>query len=49
MKTYQYNELSSEQKKELLKRPKLDFTSIFGMVTPILEAVENRGDAAVRE
>lgn len=49
MKTYQYNKLSSEQKKELLKRPKLDFTSIFGMVTPILEAVENRGDAAVRE
>ena len=49
MKTYQYNELTSEQIKELLKRPKLDFTSIFEMVTPILNAVESRGDEAVKE
>ena len=49
MKTYQYNDLSADQKSSLLKRPKLDFTSIFEMVTPILDAVEERGDDAVRE
>ncbi|HET8864958.1 MAG TPA: histidinol dehydrogenase [Gracilimonas sp.] len=49
MKTYQYSALSSEEISKLLKRPKIDFTSIFQTVQPILDAVENEGDEAVKK
>lgn len=49
MKTYNYNSLTSTQIEELTKRPKMDFTSVFGQVQPILDDVEKRGDAAIRE
>ncbi|HCD52368.1 MAG TPA: histidinol dehydrogenase [Balneolaceae bacterium] len=49
MNTYNYNTLDSEQKTALLKRPKIDFTSIFGVVQPIIEEVGKTGDQAVRE
>jgi len=48
MKSYQYNKLSSTKKDALLKRPKMDFTSIFGIVEPILKQVEEEGDAAIK-
>lgn len=49
MRTYVYSELSAEERKEILKRPRVDFTSILGTVAPIVDAVAARGDAAVRE
>ncbi|WP_020404696.1 histidinol dehydrogenase [Gracilimonas tropica] len=49
MKTYNYSALSPEENRELLKRPKIDFTSIFGTVQPILDAVETDGDEAVKK
>lgn len=49
MKTYQYLDLSTKKISELLKRPKIDFTSIFKTVQPIIDAVENDGDDAVKK
>lgn len=49
MKTYQYSHLSTEEISKLLKRPKIDFTSIFQTVQPIIDAVENAGDEAVKK
>ncbi|MBD3616629.1 MAG: histidinol dehydrogenase [Gracilimonas sp.] len=49
MKTYNYSALSSEEVSKLLKRPKIDFTSIFETVQPILDEVEGGGDEAVRK
>ena len=47
MKTYNYNSLTPDQVKALLKRPKMDFSSVYGIVKPILDDVEARGDAAI--
>lgn len=49
MKTYLFKNLSPEEKKELLKRPKMDFTSIFGIIEPILSQVEKEGDNAIKK
>ena len=49
MKTYNYSELSKKELQGLLKRPKIDFASIFETVQPILDEVEKNGDAAVRK
>ncbi|MDR9419654.1 histidinol dehydrogenase [Gracilimonas sp.] len=49
MKNYNYSELSPEEISELLKRPKIDFTSIFKTVQPILDEVEKYGDEAVKK
>ncbi|MEQ9310733.1 MAG: histidinol dehydrogenase [Balneolaceae bacterium] len=49
MKTYQLSSLTKEEKKALLKRPKMNFTSIFGIVDPILKQVEESGDVAIKE
>ncbi|MEX0844640.1 MAG: histidinol dehydrogenase [Balneolaceae bacterium] len=49
MNTYKYAELSKEVITELLKRPKIDFTSIFKTVQPILDEVESGGDEAVKK
>ncbi|PWN05714.1 histidinol dehydrogenase [Rhodohalobacter mucosus] len=48
MKTFNYNSLSPERIEALIKRPKMDFASVFGRVQPILDAVEERGDEAIR-
>ncbi|MDZ7807816.1 MAG: histidinol dehydrogenase [Gracilimonas sp.] len=48
MKTYNYSDLSSEKIGTLLKQPKIDFTSIFQTVQPIIDAVEKEGDEAVK-
>jgi histidinol dehydrogenase len=49
MKTYNYGSLNPDQLKTLLQRPKMDFSSVFGMVQPILDDVEARGDEAITE
>ena len=49
MKTYNYGSLNPDQFKTLLKRPKMDFSSVFGLVQPILDDVEARGDEAIAE
>jgi histidinol dehydrogenase len=48
MKTYTYADLSSAELKKLVKRPKIDFKSIFETVQPILDKVEREGDSAVQ-
>lgn len=47
MKKYSLNTLSIDQKNRLLKRPKLDFESIFEIVQPIIDDVTSHGDQAV--
>jgi histidinol dehydrogenase len=49
MKTYQYSSLTPEQIEALLNRPKMDFSSIFDRVQPILDDVESRGDEAIAD
>ncbi|KAI7845187.1 hypothetical protein COHA_001232 [Chlorella ohadii] len=48
MKTFQAP-LSGEQLKEFTSRPRIDFSKILDTVSPIVEDVRARGDAAVRE
>jgi histidinol dehydrogenase len=48
MKRYRLNELDDEKIGRLCRRPKMDFSAIFGQVQPILESVEQEGDAAIR-
>ena len=47
--THVYEELSEAEQKRLLKRPRVDFTSIANIVDPIVEKVRDEGDAAVLE
>ena len=48
MKKYIYKDLSGEDIKALIQRPKMDFASVFGQVQPILDDVEKNGDAAIK-
>lgn len=48
MKRYNYKELSKQQIKNLMRRPKIDFASIFQIVQPIIDDIESDGDAALR-
>ncbi len=48
MKSYQYSSLSKSEIDKLVKRPKMNFTSVFGIVQPILNQVEDQGDEAVK-
>ncbi|XP_031473162.1 histidinol dehydrogenase, chloroplastic [Nymphaea colorata] len=47
MKSYRLSELSNAELNGLKARPRIDFSSIFNIVSPIVEDVRNRGDAAV--
>lgn len=47
MKTYRLADLHSTEIHNLKSRPRLDFSSMFGVVGPIIEDVRKRGDAAV--
>ncbi|MFN1835421.1 histidinol dehydrogenase [Balneola sp. MJW-20] len=47
MKYYNQNDIKPDQRAALLKRPKIDFSSIFSTVQPIIDAVEAEGDPAV--
>ena len=49
MKTYTYNQLSDSEIEALCRRPKMDFSSVFGQVQPILDDVESNGDQAIRK
>eukprot|EP00262_Sarcandra_glabra_P017187 TRINITY_DN5806_c1_g1_i1.p1 TRINITY_DN5806_c1_g1~~TRINITY_DN5806_c1_g1_i1.p1 ORF type:complete len:487 (+),score=91.01 TRINITY_DN5806_c1_g1_i1:113-1573(+) len=47
MKSYRLSELSQTEIDALKTRPRIDFSSIFSVVNPIVDDVRNRGDAAV--
>jgi len=49
IKTHHYDQLSKEEQKLLLKRPRVDFTSIASIVDPIVNKVRDEGDSAVLE
>ncbi|CAN6297552.1 unnamed protein product [Urochloa humidicola] len=49
MKSYRLSELSDAEVSSLKARPRIDFSSIFGTVNPIVEDVRVRGDAAVKD
>ncbi|GAB2210544.1 hypothetical protein Drorol1_Dr00015812 [Drosera rotundifolia] len=49
MKSYRLSELSVEEVDRLKARPRIDFSSIFSVVQPIVDDVHGRGDAAVKE
>ena len=48
MKTYQYKNLSQQDIQRLVQRPKIDFSSIFKTVQPIIDRIESDGDKALR-
>ncbi|TVU02281.1 hypothetical protein EJB05_52236 [Eragrostis curvula] len=48
MKSYRLSELSYAEVTGLKARPRIDFSSIFSTVNPIVEDVRVRGDAAVK-
>lgn len=49
LKTVSSENLSEEELKKLLQRPRIDFTSILSTVGPICDSVRQDGDAAVRQ
>eukprot|EP00249_Psilotum_nudum_P015368 c25290_g1_i1 orf=263-1456(-) len=49
LKTYKFSELGDLELNKLKARPRIDFSSIFNTVEPIIEDVHKRGDAAVIE
>lgn len=48
MRTYQYKNLSEQDIQQLVKRPKIDFSSIFETVQPIINRIETDGDSALK-
>ncbi|KAG4166347.1 hypothetical protein ERO13_A13G125500v2 [Gossypium hirsutum] len=48
MKSYKLPELSHVEVESLKARPRIDFSSIFSVIQPIVDDVRSRGDAAVR-
>ncbi|RVW37079.1 Histidinol dehydrogenase, chloroplastic [Vitis vinifera] len=49
MKSYRLSELSQAEVNSLKARPRIDFSSIFNVVHPIVDDVRSRGDAAVKD
>ncbi|XP_024365440.1 histidinol dehydrogenase, chloroplastic [Physcomitrium patens] len=49
IKVHKLSELSADEVRGLRARPRIDFTSIFETVGPIVENIRSRGDAAVKE
>lgn len=47
MNNYTYDSLTKEELKQLCRRPKMDFQSIFGQVDPIIHKVKQEGDAGI--
>ncbi|MDZ7681875.1 MAG: histidinol dehydrogenase [Fodinibius sp.] len=47
MKEYSYDTLSETDLKNLCRRPKMDFQSIFGQVQPIINRVKKEGDEGI--
>ncbi|KAK8519762.1 hypothetical protein V6N13_031751 [Hibiscus sabdariffa] len=48
MKSYKLSELSHAEVESLKARPRIDFSSIFGVIQPIVDDVRSRGDSAVK-
>jgi len=46
--TYPYDQLSEADIEDLCRRPHIDFQTIFEQVAPIIEAVDEEGDEALR-
>lgn len=49
MKSYRLSELTHAEVQSLKARPRIDFSSIFSTVHPIVDDVRNRGDASVKD
>ncbi|PNX64958.1 histidinol dehydrogenase chloroplastic-like, partial [Trifolium pratense] len=49
IKTYHLSNLTQTQLLSLKSRPRIDFTSIFNVVNPIVDDVHNKGDEAVKQ
>ncbi|KAG8390045.1 hypothetical protein BUALT_Bualt01G0042400 [Buddleja alternifolia] len=49
MKSYKLSDLSRTEVDSLKARPRIDFSSIFSVVQPIVDDIRSRGDAAVKE
>ncbi|KAI8001684.1 hypothetical protein LOK49_LG09G02449 [Camellia lanceoleosa] len=49
MKSYRLSELTKDELNGLKARPRIDFSSIFTTVQPIVDDVRHRGDAAVKD
>ncbi|RAL43263.1 hypothetical protein DM860_015153 [Cuscuta australis] len=49
MKSYRLSELSQSEADGLKARPRINFSSIFNLVQPIVDDVRSRGDAAVKD
>ncbi|CAJ1935879.1 unnamed protein product [Sphenostylis stenocarpa] len=49
MKSYRLSELGGAELRSLVARPRIDFSSAFALVNPIVDHVRQRGDAAVKE
>ena len=47
IKQYTFTDLSSTEKKALLKRPKMDFEAIFKTIQPIVDGIVKKGDQAL--
>lgn len=48
MKKHLLNKLNDEEVQALCRRPKMDFEAVFSEVKPIIEAVRQEGDAALK-
>ncbi len=48
MKAYNFKELDRTLYSDLLRRPVIDYTSIFNVVQPIVDAIRTEGDVALR-
>lgn len=49
MKKYSFKDLSENELKKLIQRPKIDFTSIFNLVQPIIDEIKIEGDQALNK
>ncbi|KAK9062975.1 hypothetical protein SSX86_016845 [Deinandra increscens subsp. villosa] len=49
MKSYKLSDLTQKEVDNLKTRPRINFSSIFSTVEPIVDDVRNRGDIAVKE
>ncbi|GFZ14346.1 histidinol dehydrogenase [Actinidia rufa] len=49
MKSYRLSELTQAEVNNLKARPRINFSSIFNLVNPIVDDVHCRGDAAVKD
>ncbi|KAL2461073.1 Histidinol dehydrogenase [Abeliophyllum distichum] len=49
MKSYRLSDLTASEVDSLKARPRIDFSSIFNVVQPIVDDVRSRGDAAVKD